>query len=67
MRIGQQATGTLQQHPELGRSAGRADMLDDPLPPPAAYSAICTAVAPEAVRTFRMNATPRPDGPPLSA
>jgi hypothetical protein len=33
MRIGQQVTSTLQQHPELGRSAGRADMLDDPLPP----------------------------------
>jgi hypothetical protein len=26
-----------------------------------------TAVAPEAVRSFRMNATPRPYGPPLSA
>ena len=33
MRTGQQATGTLQQHPELGRGVGRADMLDDPLPP----------------------------------
>ena len=37
MRISQQAAGTLQQHPELGRSAGRADMLDDPLPPARGY------------------------------
>lgn len=43
-RVGQQHTGTFQQHPQLGLGMGRTDMRDCPLAP-SAYSALCRAVA----------------------
>lgn len=58
-RIGQQATCLLKQQPELGVSVRRTHVFHDPLTP-ASYSAIWTAVAPDAVLTRRMNATPPP-------
>jgi hypothetical protein len=55
-RILQQATGLLQQHPELGLGMSRTRCFTILCRPPA-YSAICTAVAPDPVRTRRMNTT----------
>lgn len=59
----EQVTGLLEQQPQLGPITRRADMPHDPTTPPT-DSAICTAVAPEPVCTFRPHATSpacRPD------
>jgi hypothetical protein len=55
-RVLQQLAGPPEQNTQLSLGMGRAHMRHDP--PPPTYSAICTAVAPDAVRTRRIHAPP---------
>ena len=56
--VGEHSAGPLQKQPQLGLGVRRPHMRHDP-PTPSTYSAICTSVAPEAVRTRLTHATAR--------